>query len=144
MGVLSVSLPAPFTLCVHIYCVYIYWSYCVHVFCISYSLVGASTGVHKMCTCPSERMHDNNAMKALQRFYPVPAILFATLPLLHSCSPSVTLSHGLIWGRTQFLNSTPWVLLIRASLAAVRPQRGTQRARRMAENRIPQDNEVHL
>lgn len=62
----------------------------------------------------------------------------------HSCSLSVILSHALIWGRTQFLNSTTWVLLIRALLAAVGPQRGTQCARRMAENRIPQDNEVHL
>lgn len=60
------------------------------------------------------------------------------------CSLPFVPSHGLIWSRTQFLNSTPWVLLIRPSARRSQAPERAQCTRRMAENQIPRDNEVHL
>lgn len=87
--------------------------------CSEHTLMYSGTGAHRQkCVWLVSKLESGS----IWRIIPRPPVSLC-LPS-RFCSLPFVPSHGLIWGRTQFLISTPWVLLIRAPLAAVGPHRG--------------------
>lgn len=83
---------------------------------------------------------------SIRRFHPeLPPASSPHLPLSsHSCLLSVALSPGFDLRQNSIPQFHTLSAVDKGPLAAAGAQRETQRALRMAEDRIPQDNEVHL